>query len=100
MTSTRSARPRPDGECTGTSIFFGDSAPLPLLEMYTKVNDLRTGRAHARPAMPRMLELIASGALHPELVTTRVVDWAEAAPALSQPDWTKLVTAQSGATSL
>jgi alcohol dehydrogenase len=59
--------------------------------MYTKGITFRTGRANAREAIPHVLELVASGALHPELVTTRVVDWADAADALLENDWTKLV---------
>jgi hypothetical protein len=41
--------------------------------------------------MPHVLELAASGALRPELVTTRVVGWADAADALLEHGWTKLV---------
>ena len=81
----------PDGVCTSTAIFFGDPPPLPLLEMYTKGIAFRTGRANARPAMPHVLDLAATGALHPELVTTSVVDWTDAADALLEGRWTKLV---------
>jgi hypothetical protein len=38
-----------------------------------------------------VLELAAAGALHPERVTTRVVPWADAADALLERGWTKLV---------
>jgi hypothetical protein len=41
--------------------------------------------------MPHVLELAASGALRPELVTTSVVGWADAADALAERGWTKLV---------
>jgi threonine dehydrogenase-like Zn-dependent dehydrogenase len=81
----------PDGICTSTAIYFGEQPTLPLLEMYTKGITFKTGRANARTAMPHVLELAASGALRPELVTTRVVAWSEAAPALAERDWTKLV---------
>jgi alcohol dehydrogenase len=81
----------PDGVCTSTAIYFGEQPALPLLEMYTKGITFRTGRANARPAMPHVLELTASGALHPELVTTKTVGWADAADALLERDWTKLV---------
>ena len=43
-----------------------------------------TGRVHARPAIPHVLELAASGKLQPEQVTTRVVDWDDAAAALAR----------------
>jgi threonine dehydrogenase-like Zn-dependent dehydrogenase len=81
----------PDGVCTSTAIYFGQQPALPLLEMYTKGITFQTGRANAREAMPHVLELTAAGALHPEIVTTRVVDWSDAADALLENNWTKLV---------
>ena len=81
----------PDGTCTSTAIYFGEQPSLPLLEMYTKGITFKTGRAHAREAMPHVLELAASGAIQPELVTTRTVAWDDAAEALREGDWTKLV---------
>jgi threonine dehydrogenase-like Zn-dependent dehydrogenase len=81
----------PDGICTSTGIYFGEQPGLPLLEMYTKGITFKTGRVDARTAMPHVLELSASGALRPELVTTRVVSWADAADALLEGGWTKLV---------
>ena len=59
--------------------------------MYTKGITFRTGRAHVREAMPRVLELAATGALHPERITTRVVTWPDAPDALLEGGWTKLV---------
>lgn len=81
----------PDGVCTSTAIYFGEQPSLPLLEMYTKGITFRTGRANAREALPGMLDLAASGALQPEIVTTTVVGWADAADALLEGGWTKLV---------
>ena len=81
----------PDGTCTSAAIYFDEQPSLPLLEMYTKGVTFHTGRAHVREAMPQVLELAASGALRPELVTTRVVPWADAADALLEGGWTKLV---------
>jgi len=81
----------PDGTCTSTAIYFGDQPTLPLLEMYTKCVTFKTGRAHARPAMPRVLSLVAEGSLAPERVTTHTVAWGDAADALLERDWTKLV---------
>jgi alcohol dehydrogenase len=80
----------PDGTCTSTAIYF-EEPKLPLLEMYTKGITFRTGRANAREAMPHVLAATASGALSPELVTTNVVAWEDAAPALAEGGWTKLV---------
>jgi threonine dehydrogenase-like Zn-dependent dehydrogenase len=81
----------PDGICTSTAIYFGEQPALPLLEMYTKGITFKTGRVDARTAMPHVLELSASGALRPELVTSSVVDWADAGDALLEGGWTKLV---------
>jgi hypothetical protein len=41
--------------------------------------------------MPHVLQLAVQGTLHPELVTTNTVTWADAADALLQPGWTKLI---------
>jgi alcohol dehydrogenase len=84
----------PDGLCTSTAIYFAEQPSLPLLEMYTKGVTFKTGRVHAREAMPKVLELAASGALHPEVVTTRTVPWEDATDALLEPGWTKLVFAR------
>jgi threonine dehydrogenase-like Zn-dependent dehydrogenase len=81
----------PDGTCTSTAIYFGEQPSLPLLEMYTKGITFKTGRANAREAMGHVLELAASRAIEPELVTSRVVGFADAADALLERDWCKLV---------
>jgi threonine dehydrogenase-like Zn-dependent dehydrogenase len=81
----------PDGTCTSTAIYFGEQPSLPLLEMYTKGIVFKTGRANAREAMGHVLELSASHAIQPELVTSRVVGFADAADALLERDWVKLV---------
>jgi threonine dehydrogenase-like Zn-dependent dehydrogenase len=81
----------PDGICTSTAIYFAEEPSLPLLRMYTQCVTFKTGRVHARPAIPDVLELVAAGALHPEPVTTRAVPFEQAAEALLEPGWTKLV---------
>jgi alcohol dehydrogenase len=81
----------PDGTCTSTAIYFGEQPSLPLLEMYTKGITFATGRAHVRAAMPQVLALAQAGAFHPEHVTTKTVDWNDAADALTSGHWTKLV---------
>jgi alcohol dehydrogenase len=80
-----------DGTCTSTAIYFGDPVPLPLFEMYIKVVTFETGRVHARPAIPRVLELAAGGAFRPAEVTSRVVSWDDVPAALLERDWVKLV---------
>ena len=84
----------PDGTCTSTAIYFGEQPSLPLLEMYTKGITFKTGRVHAREAMPQVLELAAAGRLHPERVTSGIVAWADASEALLEGGWTKLVVAR------
>jgi alcohol dehydrogenase len=64
---------------------------MPLLEMYMKNTTFVTGRVHARPAIPHVLELAADGRVKPEQVTTRVVSWADAPAAIAERDWVKLV---------
>jgi len=71
----------PDGICTSTGIYFEQLTGVPLLEMYTKGITFETGRVHAGPAIPHVLDLIAGG-WDPAPVTSRVASWDEAADAL------------------
>jgi alcohol dehydrogenase len=71
----------PDGICTSTGIYFEQQTPVPLLEMYTKGITFQTGRVHAGPAIPAVLDLIAGG-WDPAPVTNRVAAWEDAADAL------------------
>lgn len=52
-----------------------------MLAMYSRGITLRTGRCHARGLLPDVLDVLVAG-LRPELVTTAVVPWDEAAAAL------------------
>lgn len=72
----------PGGVCTSTSIYFGSETPLPLLEMYTTGVTFKTGRSHARPTIPKIVELVRTGRLHPERITSEVASWEEAIDAL------------------
>jgi threonine dehydrogenase-like Zn-dependent dehydrogenase len=74
----------PDGICTSVGIYFEPTTPVPLLEMYTKGITFLTGRVHARPAIPEVLELIASGKLDPTPVTRRAIEWDDAPEALAE----------------
>jgi threonine dehydrogenase-like Zn-dependent dehydrogenase len=75
----------PEGTCTSTAIYFTDVA-LPILEMYTRGVVFRTGRVNARAAIPSVLDLIATGRLQPERVTSAVVQWDDAPDALANLD--------------
>lgn len=83
-----------DGVCTSIGIYFQNDVSLPLFEAYVKGITFHTGRVHARPVIPAVLDLVASGRLHPELVTTRVAAWDEAPDALAEADFVKLVFAR------
>ena len=72
-----------EGTCTSIGIYF-QPTEMPLLRMYTKGITFRTGMAHARRDLPAVLDLVASGALHPELVTGVVADWGDAEDALTE----------------
>ena len=81
----------PDGVCTSTAIYFGDPVPIPLFEMYLKVVTFETGRVHARPLIPSVLDLARDGTFDPGAVTSRVVAWDDMPAALLERDWVKLV---------
>ena len=74
----------PGGTCTSTTVYFGSDISIPMLEMYTTGVTLTTSRVSARAALPDVLELIASGRLHPELVTAQVIAWTDAADVLAE----------------
>jgi threonine dehydrogenase-like Zn-dependent dehydrogenase len=82
-----------DGVCTSTAIYFDPATipPFPLLSMYVMAATFVTGRIHARADAPRVLDLMASGRFDPVPVTTRVVPFDDAADALVEHDYTKLV---------
>lgn len=73
----------PDGVSTSIGIYFGDTTPVPLLEMYTKGIRFHTGRVHARPAMEPLLDLVAEGKLEPELATGETAAWEDAPEAVA-----------------
>jgi alcohol dehydrogenase len=71
----------PGGICTSTAIYFKPVA-LPLLEMYTIGVTFKTNRVHSRATTPKILELVKSGRLHPELITSDSANWQDAGEAL------------------
>jgi alcohol dehydrogenase len=84
----------PGGDCTSVGIIYEAETPLPLLEMYTNGVNFHIGRAQARPTIPATHELVLEDRLHPELVTSRVVGWEDAAEAVQTPE-RKLVVERS-----
>jgi threonine dehydrogenase-like Zn-dependent dehydrogenase len=73
----------PEGVCTSIGIYFTETTPMPLFEMFTKGIRFHTGRAHARPSMEPLLELIRSGAFKPELITAETARWDDAPDAIA-----------------
>lgn len=72
-----------DGFCTSPSVYLSDPE-IPMFLMYLRCCTLHAGRAHVRPAIPQVLDLIASG-FDPTIVTSAVVPWSDAEVALSDP---------------
>jgi alcohol dehydrogenase len=79
-----------NGVCTSVGIYYEETTPMPLLEMYTAGVRFVTGRVAARPVIPSILELAAAGAIHPERVTSNVAAWEDAPEAVLAEE-TKLV---------
>jgi alcohol dehydrogenase len=73
----------PDGTCTSAGSLHR-SARVPTLQMYVRNVTLHIGRTHARALIPRVLELMRDGRLHPESVTTTVAPLDEAPQALRE----------------
>ena len=53
--------------------------------MYTLGIRFFVGRCHAAALLPEVVPLIEAGVLRPDAVTTRVVDWDDAADAWLEP---------------
>jgi threonine dehydrogenase-like Zn-dependent dehydrogenase len=73
--SIRATEPEGILQCMGSAEV---AAPLPLLRLYTLGIELHFGRAHSASLLPDVVALVADGRLHPEIVTTDVVDWEDA----------------------
>ncbi len=73
----------PGGVCTSVSIYYSETTPMPLLDMYATGMTFKTGLTNARTVIPKVLELVQSGRFRPEQLTTRVAPWHEAAEAFA-----------------
>lgn len=73
----------PDGVCSSAGCLHRGTR-VPVLSMYARNATLHIGRTHARALMPAVLELIASGRLRPETVTTCVAALDDAPAALRE----------------
>ena len=75
----------PEGVLQSMSFQPGPGVPLPLGRMYTLGIRFFVGRCHSAALLPEVVGLIEAGRLRPDLVTTRVVDWQDAAEAWPEP---------------
>ncbi|MGU3498018.1 zinc-dependent alcohol dehydrogenase [Mycobacterium sp. C31M] len=66
----------PEGYVNSVGIYFADVA-LPMLQLYLRGVHFHNGKGHARPNMTPVLEAVAAGVLHPELVTSGIYAWDE-----------------------
>lgn len=74
-----------DGVLTSVAIHLGATTPVPLTQAYYKGLTLQTSRASARRWLPDALHCMACGKLHPEHATHRVLPFADAADAMTDP---------------
>jgi threonine dehydrogenase-like Zn-dependent dehydrogenase len=81
------------GLCTSVGIFPRKRTGIPMMRMYSHALTLRNGVSSARPNIPPLLELIASGRLRPERVTTVSAAWDEAHEAFLE-DAVKVIVAR------
>lgn len=72
-----------DGVCTSPSVYLEDPT-VPMFSMYSRCCTLHTGRAHVRPAIPVVLELVVAG-FDPTVVTSAVVTRDDVVEALAHP---------------
>lgn len=79
MALTRTA---PDGICSSAGMLHGH-ARIPVALLYGRNATLHIGRTHARAVIPKVLDLMATGRLKPQAVTTTVASWEEAPSALN-----------------
>ena len=81
-----------------TSIFPGfEDAPIPVFNMWRRSVRFHTGVANCRSHMQEVLELVSLGRIHPELVTSEVVPWKDAAAALAAPSLKPVVVRDEAA---
>jgi alcohol dehydrogenase len=75
----------PEGTLQSVSFHPGGPVPLPLGRMYTLGIRFFVGRCHSAALLPEVVDAIETKRLDPGAVTTRVVDWSDAAEAWLEP---------------
>lgn len=71
----------PFGLCTSASIYFADTTPVPLRDMYMKGIEFQTGRVNSAAQLDRVLELAVQG-INPDRIQPLKVPFADAVEAL------------------
>jgi len=74
----------PEGICQSVSLYLAP-IPLPLVRMYTHGVRFCIGRCNAAALLREVVPLIESGRLQPGNVTTKIVEWEDAADAFAEP---------------
>jgi alcohol dehydrogenase len=74
-------RTAPDGICSSVGSLHAN-VRLPFSIMFVRNISVHVGRTHARSVIPRVLELVESGRLRPQEVTTALAPIDDAVPAL------------------
>ena len=74
----------PEGICQSVSLYLAP-IPLPLVRMYTHGVRFCIGRCNAAALLREVVPLIESGRLQPGNVTTKIVEWEDAAEAFAEP---------------
>jgi alcohol dehydrogenase len=83
----------PEGTLHSVSYYAAEPmVPMPLGRLYTLGISFRIGRAHSAALLPEVTAMVADGRLHPERVTTQVIDWNEAAERYLEPTIKLVVT--------
>jgi threonine dehydrogenase-like Zn-dependent dehydrogenase len=72
----------PGGHCESMAFHFSD-VPMPLLAMHLKCLHFRTSLCNARPHIPAVLGLLASGSIDPEFIRTDLLPFELADQMLS-----------------
>jgi alcohol dehydrogenase len=88
------ASTEPDGVLHSVSYYASaPEIPFALGKLYTWGIEFHIGRVNSAAVLPEVVALIAAGKLHPEVVTSHVIDWEEA-PARYLDPAIKLVVAR------
>jgi threonine dehydrogenase-like Zn-dependent dehydrogenase len=75
----------PNGVFVQIGMFFSDTVPMPLRSLYARGIQFHTGRVHARAELPGVLAHCAQGKFDASAVTSRVLNFSDAAQGMLDP---------------